>query len=40
MEMTLNIFGLFFMLSGMAAWIFIFLICGFYWMCQRPPKEK
>ena len=35
----LNILGLFFMVSGMAAWLLAALICGFYWMSSRPPKE-
>jgi hypothetical protein len=40
METLLNVLGLFFMLSGMAAWLFVVLIVGFYWMCSRPPKEE
>ena len=40
METFLNIAGLFFMVSGMAAWGFAALCCGFYWMCRRPPKEE
>jgi hypothetical protein len=40
MDALLNIAGLFFMLSGMVAWLFVALICGFYWMCNRPPKEE
>ena len=39
MEMFLNIAGLFFMLSGLAAWIFAAFVFCFYWMCMRPPEE-
>jgi hypothetical protein len=40
MEAFLNIAGLFFMVSGMAAWLLIALVCFFYWMCQRPPEGE
>jgi hypothetical protein len=40
METMLNILGLFFMVSGIAAWTLASVICVFYFMCQQPPKEK
>ena len=40
METFLNIAGLFFMVSGMAAWLLAALVFGFYWMCSHPSKEK
>jgi hypothetical protein len=40
METFLNIAGLFFMLSGMAAWFFAFSIYVFYLACLRPPEEE
>lgn len=40
MDAFLNIASWFFLLSGVVAWMCVALICFFYWMCQRPPKEE
>jgi len=37
METFLNIAGLFFMLSGIAIWVFGFFLVWYYWLCQ--PKN-
>jgi len=39
METLLNIFGLFFLVSGMAAWLIGGFVAWFYWCCQQPPEE-
>lgn len=40
MDTVLNIFGLFFLVSGMAAWAFAVMIYVFYRMSEHPPKEE
>jgi hypothetical protein len=40
MDAVFNIAGLFFMLSGMVAWLLAAFVFWFYWMCQRPQKEE
>jgi hypothetical protein len=39
MDIFLNIAGLFFMLSGMVAWVFGIFLAWYYWLC-RPRKEQ
>jgi len=39
MDTFLNIAGLFFMLSGFAAWAVGLFLMWYYWLCQ-PTKEK
>ena len=39
METFLNVVGLFFMLSGMAAWGVGLFLVWFYWLCM-PGKEE
>ena len=39
MDSFFNIFALFFMLSGMVAWLLLGIVAWFYWSCSRPPKE-
>jgi len=39
MDTFLNIAALFFMLSGMVAWVLCAFAAWFYWMCNRPPEE-
>ena len=39
METLLNVLGLFFMVSGMAAWLLGGIAAWFYWSCQQPPEE-
>ena len=40
MDTVLNIFGLFFLVSGIAAWASAVMIYVFYRMCSRPPTEE
>lgn len=37
MDTFLNIAALFFMLSGMTAWVLGGVVAWFYWLCKRPP---
>jgi hypothetical protein len=34
MDAFLNVAGLFFMLSGMLAWLIASLLIGYYWLCM------
>jgi hypothetical protein len=40
MDTILNIFGLFFMVSGMAAWAIASMVYVLYLMCEHPTKEE
>ena len=40
METMLNILGLFFLVSGVAAWAIAAMIFVFYQMSLRPPEEE
>ena len=40
METLLNILGLFFLVSGVAAWAIAAMIFVFFQMSQRPPEEE
>ena len=40
MDTVLNIFGLFFLVSGIAAWAIAAMVYVFYRMCERPPTEE
>jgi len=40
MDTLLNIFGLFFLVSGMAAWAIAAIVYVLYRMSQRPPTEE
>ena len=40
MDTLLNIFGLFFLVSGMAAWAVAAMVYVFYRMCEHPTKEE
>jgi uncharacterized membrane protein YqiK len=39
MEALFNIAALFFMLSGMVAWLFCGIVAWFFWLCRRPPTN-
>lgn len=39
MDDVLNVFLIFLALSGGLAWLIVFALLFFYWLCQLPPRD-